>query len=248
MNKTGIVSISFRKYSKEQIASAAKAAGLDSIEWGGDVHVPHGDLNEAKNAVNITHGCGLEIAEYGSYYVIGQSDPELFSNVLSSAEALGTSVIRVWPGMNKSSDTFTNEEYASYVADAKRICALAYEKDVTVALECHPNSLTDEYHTALAFLSDVGCDNLKMMWQPNQYRPLDYNLDSIKALLPYVVGVHVFSWERKTRLPLSAGEKKWREYIKLLSEKELNYMLEFMHDDKIETLCETAKTLKSWLN
>lgn len=248
MNKTGIVSISFRKYSKEEIASAAKASGLDAIEWGGDVHVPHGNKEEAENAVKITHGCGLEVAEYGSYYVIGQSEPELFFAALSSAEILGTKIIRVWPGMNKSSDSFTNEEYEAYVADAKRICALAKEKGVTVALECHPNSLTDEYHTALQFLSDVGCDNLKMMWQPNQHRPLSYNLDAINALLPYVVGVHVFSWKRKTRLPLISGENEWREYVKLLSVKDLNYMLEFMHDDKIETLAETADTLKSWLN
>ena len=248
MNKTGIVSISFRKYTKEEIVRAAKEAGLDSVEWGGDVHVPHGDIEEAKKTVEITHGGGLEVAEYGSYYIIGQSDEALFDAVLSSTDTLGTKMIRVWPGMNKSSDTFTAEEYEKYVADAKRICALAKKRDITVALECHPNSLTDEYHTALKFLSDVGCENLKMMWQPNQHRPLEYNLDSIKALIPYIVAVHVFSWERKTRLPLSAGEKNWLEYIKLLSEKELGYMLEFMHDDNIETLKETAQTLKRWLD
>jgi len=247
MNKTGIVSISFRKHSKEDILFFAKDAGLDSVEWGGDVHVPHGDIKEAQITAKITHGYGLHIAEYGSYYVIGQSEPELFSAVLTSAEALGTKIIRVWPGMNKSSDSFTNEEYDSYVADAKRISALAAEKNITLALECHPNSLTDEYHTALRFISDVGYGNLKMMWQPNQYRPLEYNLDSIKALLPYIVAVHVFSWKRKTRLPLVAGEEAWKRYINLLSEKELNYMLEFMHDDKIETLKETAAVLKKWL-
>ena len=247
MNKTGIVSISFRKYTKEEIASCAKASGLDCIEWGGDVHTPHGDVEEAKKTVEITHGCGLEVAEYGSYYVIGQSEESLFGEVLASAEVLGTKMIRVWPGMNKSSDTFTTEEYEKYVLDAKRISALAKEKGVTVALECHPNSLTDEYHNALRFLSDVGADNLKMMWQPNQHRPLDYNLDSIKALLPYIVAVHVFSWERKTRLPLDAKASDWKQYVELLREKELNYMLEFMHDDKIETLPETAKILKSWL-
>jgi hypothetical protein len=85
------------------------------------------------------------------------------------------------------------------------------------------------------------------MWQPNQHRPLEYNLDSIKELLPYIVAVHVFSWERKTRLPLSAKKSDWKKYIELLSKKELNYMLEFMHDDDIETLEETAKVLKAWL-
>ena len=248
MNKTGVVSISFRKYSKEEIAEYTKRAGLDSVEWGGDVHVPHGDITEAEKAVKITHGCGLEVAEYGSYYVIGQSEENLFDKVLASALALGTRIIRVWPGMNKPSDTFTTEEYEKYVLDAKRICALAKEKNLTVALECHPSSLTDEYHTSLKFLSDVGAENLKMMWQPNQHRPLSYNLDSIKALLPYIVAVHVFSWERKNRLPLAAKESDWKKYMELLREKDLNYMLELMHDDKIETLEETAKTLKSWFN
>ena len=38
-----------------------------------------------------------------------------------------------------------------------------------------------------------------------------------------------------------------RRYIELLSANDINYMLEFMHDDRIETLTETASTLKSWL-
>lgn len=248
MNKIGIVSISFRKHSKEEIAARAKDAGLDSIEWGGDVHVPHGDEKEAENAVKITHGYGLEVAEYGSYYIIGQSDESLFDKVLDSADILGTKLIRVWPGMNKPSDTFTSEEYEKYVSDAKRICNLAEKRGVTVALECHPNSLTDEYHTTLKFLSDVGCANLKMMWQPNQHRPLEYNVDSINALFEYIVAVHVFSWERKARLPLRAKESDWKKYIEILSKKQLNYMLEFMHDDNIDTLKETAEVLKTWLN
>lgn len=244
-NKTGIVSISFRKFSPEEILAAAKNAGLDAVEWGGDVHSPHGNLEVAEKIRKLTEEHGLYTSEYGSYYAIGQSEPGLFTEAVKSATALGTKTIRVWPGMNKSSDTFSNEEYEKYVADARRICDEA--PDFTIALECHPNSLTDEYHTALAFLSDVGRDNLKMMWQPNQYRPLSYNLDAIKALLPYIVAVHVFSWKRKERLPLAAGEDAWREYIKLLSANDLHYMLEFMHDGKLETLEETAKTLKEWL-
>ena len=243
-NKTGIVSISFRKYSREEILSAAKDAGLDSVEWGGDVHVPHGDIAIAKETKALTEAYGLQMAEYGSYYVIGKSEPELFLKACDSAKALGTDIIRVWPGQGKASDTFSNEEYESYVEDAKRICDLA--PDMTIALECHPHSLTDEYHTAKRFLNDVGKSNFKMMWQPNQFKPLDYNIDSINALLPYIVAVHVFSWERKTRLPLIAKESDWLQYIKLLSDKDVNYMLEFMHDDNIETLKETAATLKSW--
>lgn len=243
-NKTGIVSISFRKHTPEEILAAAKAAGLDAVEWGGDVHVPHGDTEIAGRVRSLTEEMGLEIAEYGSYYAIATSEPELFSDVLKSAAALGTKVIRVWP-MKVPSDTVTHEAYALAVADAKRICREA--GDVTVALECHPKTLTDEYHTALKFLRDVDMPNLKMFWQPNQHRPIDYNTDSIKALLPYIVAVHVFSWDREVHLPLADGEDAWREYISLLREKDLYYMLEFMHDNELTTLFETAKTLHGWL-
>lgn len=244
-NKTGIVSISFRKHTKEEILAAAKEAELQLVEWGGDIHVPHGDLSEAERAAKITRKMGLDCAEYGSYYIIGQSEKELFNSVLKSAKALGTDIIRVWPGMNRSSDSINDEEYRNYVLDAQRICDM--DKSITIALECHPNSLTDEYHTALKFISDVNRENLKMMWQPNQYRPFEYNIDSINALFDYIVAVHVFSWSRKTRLPLSAKENDWKNYISLLSKKELNYMLEFMHDDNLSTLKETASVLNSWL-
>ena len=244
-NKTGIVSISFRDRTPEEILAAASEAGLDAVEWGGDVHVPHGDLSTAELVRELTAAKGIETVEYGSYYAIGKSDPALFDAILNTARELGTSVIRVWAHQGKSSDTFTEEEYRACVADAKRICTAA--GDITVALECHPNTLTDEYHTELKFIRDVGCDNLKTFWQPNQHRPLEYNLDSIRALLPYIVSVHVYSWKRKQRLPLEALEDEWAEYFELLSGKDLNYMLEFMHDGNIETLKETAATLKKWL-
>lgn len=245
-NKAGIVSISFRDHSAKEILTAASEAGLEAVEWGGDVHVPHGNESEANAVRELTEAFGMTVAEYGSYYAIGKSDPALFDDVLKSARQLKTNVIRVWAHQGKSSDTFSEEEYQACVADARRICVLA--GDITVALECHPNTLTDEYHTELKFIRDVGCDNLKTFWQPNQHRPLEYNLDSIRALIPYIVSVHVYSWKRKERLPLAALESEWAEYFELLSAKDLNYMLEFMHDGNIETLKETAATLKKWIN
>lgn len=244
-NRTGLVSISFRSHTPEEILAAVKDAGLSAVEWGGDVHVPHGDKAAAKRIKALSDSFGISIPEYGSYYAIGKSDPELFDAVLATAKELGTDIIRVWAGQGKPSDTYSREEYEAAVADAKRICDLS--GDITVALECHPNTLTDEYHTAHRFITDVGRENLKMFWQPNQHRPLEYNIDSIRALLPYIVSVHVFSWRRKEKFPLAALEIDWLEYIKLLSGKSINYMLEFMHDGNIETLKETAKVLNSWI-
>jgi len=132
------------------------------------------------------------------------------------------------------------------VADARRICDMA--PDMTVCLECHKNSVTDEYHTALRFLKDVARTNLKMFWQPHQYRDLRYNLDALKALAPYVESVHVFSWDREKKFPLAGMEGDWLQYLDVLKNAGVeNYMLEFMHDGSIESLYETAKTLGNWL-
>lgn len=43
MHTSGIVSISFRSYSPDEILSAAAASGLSRVEWGGDIHAPRDD-------------------------------------------------------------------------------------------------------------------------------------------------------------------------------------------------------------
>lgn len=241
---TGLVSISFRKQSVEELIEAALAAGITAIEWGSDVHVPAGDVEKAKKTAVLCQQAGIALPQYGSYYYLTQ-DPESFAGVLACARALGAPLIRVWGG-KKSSDQLTTADYAALVEDARRICDMAEDK--IICLECHKNSVTDEYHTALQFLKDVERDNLKMFWQPHQFRDLSYNLDALKALLPYVHSVHVFSWDREKMYPLAWGQDAWRQYLAILKKAGIeNYMLEFMHDHRLESLPETANTLKIWL-
>lgn len=251
-NQAGLVSVSFRKNTVEEVVKAASKAGLTAIEWGGDIHVPHGDLEAAKKAAGLCQEAGIAIPEYGSYYIIGKSEPGEFEKVVASAKVLGTDMIRVWPGMMLKTAELTAEGYAAMVADAQRICDAA--PDFRIALECHPMSLTEDYRMALKFLEDVGRENLKMFWQPCQYHDLAYNLEAIDALLPYVQSVHVFNWTANmenpmpNRFPLVEGEKHWKLYLERLSQKKgLNYMLEFMPDDSMDSLPSEANTLKAWL-
>ena len=251
-NQAGLVSVSFRKNTVEEVVAAVKAAGLTAIEWGGDIHVPHGDLSAARKAADLCREAGITISEYGSYYIIGKSEPGEFDKVVASAKALGTDLIRVWPGQMLKTAQLTQEGYAAMVADAKRICDAA--PAFRIALECHPMSLTEEYPMALKFLSDVDRENLKMFWQPCQYHDLSYNLSAIDALLPHVQSVHVFNWTANrdnpmpNRFPLAQGEQNWKLYLEKLTKKDgLNYMLEFMPDDSMDTLSREAATLKGWL-
>ena len=244
--KTGLVSISFRSLQPAEILKLVKDSGLEAIEWGSDVHVIAGNLPLAEEIGAATKKLGIRMPEYGSYYRIGFSEPGHFEEVLASARMLGTPVIRVWAG-KKSPSVVTREEYENAVADAKRICRMA--PDVTICLECHNNTLTEDYETALRFLQDVDCDNLRMFWQPNQMWDHQYNLDALRALLPYVCSVHVFSWEGGNKLPLAAHTDRWMEYLRILQtapREEISLMLEFMHDNNPASLPDAAATLNSW--
>ena len=247
MNDTlGLVSISFRKHEPAAIVQAVKDAGLTAIEWGGDVHMPHGDVARAAEVRALCDAAGLTLPEYGSYYRAGATDPAVFDGVLAVAETLGTPVIRFWAG-DKPTDGLSGAEYGRIVEDVVRICDLAAAKGIVLCPEWHQGTLTDEYHTALRFFRDVGRPNLQTFWQPNQFRPLAYNLDALAAVLPFVRTVHVFSWQREKWLPLAAGAEDWKQYLALLKTAPRCYMLEFMHDNRLESLPETAATLREWL-
>lgn len=251
-NTKGLVSISFRSISVEEIARAAKNAGLEAVEWGGDVHVPHGDTDAARNAAEICKKYGLSVPHYGSYYKIGYSDPAMFEGVLECARILGAPIIRVWAGLGIHPETLPKSDYDRMVADARRICDMA--EDIIIATECHNGTLTEQYEYALKFFEDVDRPNLKTLWQPNQNHGFEYDLIAANALLPYIVGVHVFNWTGKKpdKYPLDENREKWQAYMEILKAKELNYMLEFMPDDRIETLPREAQALdlfiKEYLN
>ena len=102
--KSGLVSISFRELSVEQIIQLVSENGIQGIEWGGDVHVPHGDLKTAQSVARLTGEAGLEVASYGSYYRFDECDPDSdqegpdMLSVIETAEALDAPAIRVWAG------------------------------------------------------------------------------------------------------------------------------------------------------
>ncbi|MGA0333516.1 MAG: hypothetical protein ACO3N7_00525 [Kiritimatiellia bacterium] len=60
--RSGLVSITFRKISASQLIEEVVKAGQQGIEWGGDVHVPHGDTRKAEQVARWTRDAGLETA------------------------------------------------------------------------------------------------------------------------------------------------------------------------------------------
>ena len=67
----GLVSITYRQLTPEQIIVLCRDNNLSAIEWGGDIHVPHGDLDTAAQVAEMTRTAGLSMPAYGTYYKAG---------------------------------------------------------------------------------------------------------------------------------------------------------------------------------
>ncbi len=242
----GLVSISFRKHTPEEIVDACRAAGLASIEWGGDVHVPVGDIENAMRVKRLTEQAGLAVSAYGSYYKLGHEDntEEKMHAVMQTAKALGAPFVRIWGG-KKSSDRFLKAERTAFVSETQRLADIAGEYGLRVCFECHRDTVTDEYHNTLAFLKEIDRENVGSLWQPLQNRTEGYNLDSAMVHASFARHIHVFHWDSDGRFPLALGHEIWCKYLSFFKGSDVSLMLEFMHDDRIESLAETADALRA---
>ena len=67
-------------------------------------------------------------------------------------------------------------------------------------------------------------------------------MDYASLLSQYTVNIHVFNWEGDKRYPLSDAKAVWQRYLTCFDNKQL--LLEFMPDDKIESLKKETQALK----
>lgn len=248
---TGLVSVTFRSLAPLEIVLLAARAGVDSIEWGGDVHVLPGDLATATLVHKLTADAGLQVSAYGSYYRVGQEEKGVFETVLETAVALNAPVIRVWAGKQGSAQA-NKATVDQIVQDSQRIASLAAAANIAVGYEFHNNSLTDRWETALALLKAVSHPNMKIFWQPPHKCTLACKLAGLQAVLPYLLNVHVFHWHVNdqipptyTRLPLAQGKNDWAVYISALQSSKRDHFLslEFVQNDDPENFLEDAAVL-----
>lgn len=239
--KTGLFSVTFRPLTKENIVDLAAEAGLCSLLWGGDVHVRHGDLEAAKNALDLCRARGIDTEVYGSYYRV---DGNGFDAVTETAKVLGSDIIRVWAGTKGSADV-GEEERRALVTQLRRDADDAQKQGLSLAFEYHGGTLTDNADSALRLIEDAASDNVRLHWQPNQYRDFDFNVKALKLVAPYVDAVHVFAWVGNGKFPLSTQENEWRHYFDILGEygKCSLAAMEFVPVECREDLLRDAETL-----
>lgn len=238
--KKGLVSITFRQKSPEEVIELVKSAGLTAIEWGGDVQVPHGDIEIAKRVGELTRESGIDVVSYGSYYnyhayYYDHSKDSTFEGTLNSAIALGTKIIRVWAGI-KNFDETTEEERKPIYDNLKYAVEKADKHGITIATEFHPNTLTNTPEGAEETLANV--PGLKTYWQPLYDRSLETECEIIKKFGKDIVNAHL-----PGRATLAAIKDRIGVYIEHL-EKYTNshsLLIEFVKDGNVEQFFEDAK-------
>jgi sugar phosphate isomerase/epimerase len=234
------------------IVALAKRCGLRGIEWGGDVHVPPGDLGRAAEVRELTEVAGLTVAAYGSYYRAGQSESAgmPFRRVLETAVALGAPVIRVWPG-TAASEATSDEMRWRIVEELRRIADVASRSLVGISLEFHGGTLTDTNESASQLLVELDHPNIWCQWQPHNGEATEACLDGLRAILPRLGNVHVFHWwpTSAERQALADGEERWRAFLDVIATApgDRYAMLEFVAGDDPSAVQRDAAVLNAWL-
>lgn len=249
MKRLGLCSITFRGKSETEILGIVATAGLDAVEWGGDVHVPPADEIKARLIGELTRIGGLETLSYGSYYRC-ESAAE-FDAVSSAAEVLGAKTIRVWAG-NKDAEKYSEQEFYELTQTVKACADIAARRGQTIAFEYHFGTYNNSPENTLKLIKAVGKENVKTYWQPAYWLQvekaveIEQNVRAITLIKDYIAGVHVYNWEKGERLPLKAASEEWRRYCSMIGDN--NYFLEFVKGDSEQSFFADAEALKNlWL-
>jgi len=242
--RTGMTTVTFRKMDVASLIALAQKAGLEGLEWGGDVHVPPGQAALAREVRSRCEDAGLAVLSYGSYY---RGEAEGFEAVLAAAVGLQARQIRVWAG-TLSPDRTDGAAFEAMANHLEAAVRLAAPEGIRVALEYHRNTMTERIDAARRLLDAV--PGLYSYWQPNPDLDVDTHVREIQGLGERLTNLHVFAWSAgNVRHALEAGAAAWARYVRAVRALggEHDFILEFVKDDSPEQLLADARTLAGWL-
>ena len=245
--RIGLCSVTFRGLSAAQIVTLAAEARLESIEWGGDIHVPAGDTVAARNVAALPADAGLAVATDGSYFRAGEGED--IGPALDSAAELGASRIRVWAGSVGSAEADATDR--ARTIDRLRDAAIAAsERRLELALEFHGGTLADTPEATLSVLDDVRHPALRTYWQPTVGASDEVAVAEYRRVADRVSAVHVFSWWPRTeRMALTERDGLWRELFAAAAATPTppqDALLEFVPDDDPAVLAREAAALRGY--
>ena len=241
MLKTGVVSVSFRQLSVDEVIKYAKDAGLSAIEWGSDVHAPYTDKEKLEYIAAAQKESGIVCSSYGTYFKLGEHDVNELYGYVEAAKILGTNILRLWCG-NKNYSDLTPEEREFMISECKKAAKIAEECGAIFCMECHNRSFTNTLAGALDLMNTINSPAFRMYWQPSTTAPVEDNIEYAKAIAPYTYNIHVFYYVEGKKNWLKNGIETWEKYLDNF-DGDRYLLLEFMPDNSPESLKGEAEAL-----
>ncbi|HEY5892204.1 MAG TPA: TIM barrel protein [Chthoniobacterales bacterium] len=252
--QTGLVSITFRQLKPREIVPLAQQANLQCIEWGGDIHVPAGDIQAAHDVAKLTTDAGIKIVAYGSYYRAGYNLPgePRFETIVETAVALGAPCIRVWPG-RVASEAATSGDWKAIIHDSLRCAKLAEAAGLCIAYEYHTGTLTDSIDSTRRLLEATAHPAVYTLWQAPTDQTKEHCLEALRAVIETqrLHHVHAFHWwpDSANRLSLADGADRWQAYLAEIKKSANSpaVLLEFLPHNDPHLLTREAAILNEWV-
>ena len=241
--RLGLVSVSFRQHSPEEILPAVKAAGLSCIEWGSDVHAPCDDTERLMEIARLQKEYGIPCASYGTYFRLGETPLEELEKYIRAAAILGTNILRLWCG-RMSGAAMTEEERSELLSLCRKAADIARANGVILCMECHKKTFTEVPEDAVMLMKAVNSPHFRMYWQPFQWQSVRENLENAKKIAPYSEHIHVFNWKDDQKLPLAEAIPVWQDYLRALPPSR-TLLLEFMPKGTLQELAGEAAALRA---
>ncbi len=239
----GLVSVSFRSHTPEEILKAVKDAGLTCIEWGSDVHAPCNDMARLQEIAELQKKYKIDCSSYGTYFRFLETPFDELKGYIAAAKILGTDTLRLWCG-NRDGEQYSDREKQELIAQCKKAAELAEKEGVTLCMECHKNTFTERLEDALSLMREVGSPCFRMYWQPFQWQSVEENQTYARSIAPYTEHIHVFNWKDDKKLQLAQAVTQWRKYLNEFSTPR-TLLLEFMPNGTVQELMGEADALRS---
>lgn len=212
--KPGIAmcTIAFRERLLEDALDTAAALSFKAVElWGREPHVAEVyDYNRTRLIRRMCRDRGLEIAALGSYLRFGatkkSTDNVGLLHTIQTAYTLRAPTLRVWASDVGSAEA-SEAVWKKAVEEAREACNRCLKLGIVLAVEMHDDTLADTAAGALRFLEMVGCDNLRLNFQPSARSRKEKPAERLRKAVGYVVHCHAQNFKRLSR---SEGEEPVR--------------------------------------
>lgn len=199
----GLCTISAKERNVEDVISLAGEVGYDGVEVWGKGHVAE---TEPERIADVAADAGLEVPTYGSYLRCGS---EGFSTNLGeelvTAEDLGADLIRVWAGSQEYGDHDV-EHWEDVVTDLERVTEAATDRGLSVTVEKHANTVTNDLEGARRLIEAVDHEGCGLNYQPGFSIPADELEREAEILAPLSNQLHLQGTRERTgseRAPLA---------------------------------------------